>query len=85
MDYCTSQMIEWKFVCERTPHFGGLLKAPVKAFKNHFKKIVGEVKLTFEELVTTTCQTEVCMNSRPLTYRFLATRMELKPSRLVIS
>ena len=67
MDYCTSQAMEWKFVPEHAPHFGGLWEAAVKSFKSHFKKVVGEVKLTFEELVTTTSQIEACLNSRPLT------------------
>ena len=38
-----------------------------KSNQTHFKKVMGEVKLTFEELVMTTSQIEACINSIPLT------------------
>ena len=67
MDYYTSQTIEWKFVPEHAPHFGGIWEAAMKSFRSHFKKVVGELKLTFEELAKITSQVEACLNSRPLT------------------
>ena len=66
-EFCTTQKVEWKFIPERAPHFGGLWEAAVKSFKSHLRKILGEAKLTFEEFSTVLTQVEACLNSRPLT------------------
>ena len=65
-DFCADEGICWRFVPEHAPHFGGLWEAAVKSFKHHFRRIVGDVRLTFEELTTTLAQIEACLNSRPL-------------------
>ena len=65
-EFCASQKITWKFIPECTPHFGGLWEAGVKCMKMHLKRVVGEIKLTFEEFVTILAQIEACLNSRPL-------------------
>ena len=65
--FCLSRRIEWKFTPEKAPHFRGLWEAAVKSMKLHLKRIVFNVKLTFEELMTVLAQVEACMNSRPLT------------------
>ena len=65
-DVCTSLGIEWKFIPEHSPHFGGLWEAAVKSAKTHLRCIVGEVKLTYEELSTVFAQIEAYLNSRPL-------------------
>ena len=66
-DHCSNQGIQWRFTPEHAPHFGGLWEAAVKSFKTHLRRIVGEAKLTYEELTTTLAQIEACLNSRPLT------------------
>ena len=58
--------ITWKFTPEQAPHFGGLWEAAVKSLKKHLKRIVSNVKLTFEEMTTVLAQIEACLNSRPL-------------------
>lgn len=35
--FCTSQKIQWKFIPERSPHFGGIWEAAVKSLKFHLK------------------------------------------------
>ena len=65
-DFCTSQGIEWSFVPERAPHFGGLWESVVKSVKTHLKRVIGEARLTFEEFSTVLAQVEACLNSRPL-------------------
>ena len=65
-EFCSSHNIEWKYIPERSPHFGGLWESAVKSVKNHLKRIVSPVKLTFEEFTTILTQIEACLNSRPL-------------------
>ena len=55
-----------KFIPEHVPYFGGLWEAAVKSMKKHFR-IVVDVKLTFEELITILAQIDGCLNSRLLT------------------
>ena len=65
-DVCSTLGIEWRFIPEHGPHFSGLWEAAVKSVKTHLHRIMGEVKLTFEELTTVLTQIEACLNSRPL-------------------
>ncbi|UYV63232.1 hypothetical protein LAZ67_2003501 [Cordylochernes scorpioides] len=57
---------EWKFSPPGAPHFGGLWEAGIKCFKYHFRRIIGETLLTYEEFLTLIVQMEACLNSRPL-------------------
>ena len=65
--HLASQNIEWRFIPQRAPHFGGLWEAAVKSVKTHLRKILGEVKMTYEEMSTVLCQIDSTLNSRPLT------------------
>jgi hypothetical protein len=65
-DFCASQNIHWSFIPERAPHFGGIWESAVKSMKTHLRRVVGNAKLTFEELTTVLAQVEACLNSRPL-------------------
>ncbi|XP_062541820.1 uncharacterized protein LOC134209807 [Armigeres subalbatus] len=51
-DFCASKGIQWHFIPPRSPHFGGIWEAGVKSAKHHLKRVVGETKLTFEEMST---------------------------------
>lgn len=58
--------VSWHFIPPRAPHFGGLWEAGVKSFKYYLKRVVGNLKLTYEEFLTIIIQIEGMLNSRPL-------------------
>ena len=58
---------QWHFIPAASPHHGGIWEAAVKPTKHHLRRVLGEVKLTFEEFTTLLSQVEACLNSRPLT------------------
>ena len=64
--FCAEQGIKWKFTPKHAPHFGGLWEAAVKSFKRHLRRVVGGIRLTFEELTTTLAQVEASLTLRPL-------------------
>ncbi|GFY08313.1 integrase catalytic domain-containing protein [Trichonephila clavipes] len=64
--YMASEGIYWKFLPPRAPNFGGLWEAGVKSFKFYLKKVVGNIRLTYEEFLTVIIQIEGMLNSRPL-------------------
>ncbi|XP_076246223.1 uncharacterized protein LOC143186434 [Calliopsis andreniformis] len=58
--------IQWHLIPPYSPHFGGLWESAVKSTKYHLKRVIGDQRLTFEELYTILTQIEACLNSRPL-------------------
>ena len=60
--FSSVQNIQWRFIPEHSPHFGGLWAAAVKSFKSHLRQVVGNVRLTFEQLTTVLTQIETCLN-----------------------
>ncbi|GFS75526.1 uncharacterized protein TNCV_1641141 [Trichonephila clavipes] len=51
----------------RSPNWGGLWEANIKSLKYHFKRVAGNSKFSYEELLTLITQIEAILNSRPLT------------------
>ncbi|XP_076661119.1 uncharacterized protein LOC143364992 [Halictus rubicundus] len=60
------ESIEWRLIPPHSPHFGGLWEGAVKSAKYHLTRVIGDQRLTFEELYTLLTQIESCLNSRPL-------------------
>ncbi|XP_008189981.1 uncharacterized protein LOC103311920 [Acyrthosiphon pisum] len=59
--------VEWKCIPPRSPHFGGLWEAAVKSKKSLLYKVLGEARLTYEEMSKVLTRVEACLNSRPIT------------------
>ena len=38
-EFCFNQAMQWKFIPEHSPHFGGIWEAAVKSMKTHLKRI----------------------------------------------
>lgn len=64
--FFTNLGIRWRFIPPASPHQGGIWEAAVKSAKELLRPILGNEKLTHEELSTVLCQVEACLNSRPL-------------------
>ena len=64
--YAAEKGITWHFNHPGSPHFGGLWDVAVKSTKYHMKRVVGNMALTFEKMVTVLTQIETVLNSRPL-------------------
>jgi hypothetical protein len=65
-NHFAAKQIQFHFIPPRSPNFGGLWEAAVKSAKFHLVRIIGGVRLTFEEMTTVLTKIEAILNSRPL-------------------
>lgn len=76
--------IEWRFNLERAPWWGGFFERMVGSVKACLRKVLGNARLTFDELLTVLVEIEGTLNSRPLTYEYDEVEHEvLTPSHLI--
>ena len=76
--------IEWRFNLERAPWWGGFFERMVGSVKACLRKVLGNARLSFDELLTVLVEVEGTLNSRPLTYEYSEAGYEvLTPSHLI--
>ena len=76
--------IEWRFNLERAPCWGGFFERMVGSVKACLRKVLGNARLSFDELLTVLVEVEGTLNSRPLTYEYSEAGYEvLTPSHLI--
>ncbi|XP_065063348.1 uncharacterized protein LOC135689914 [Rhopilema esculentum] len=66
--YLVEKKITWRFNLKRSPWWGGYFEKLVGSVKRCLRKVLGNAKLTFDELYTVLLEVEATLNSRPLTY-----------------
>ena len=67
-NYFQSKTIEWRFIVDRAPWWGGFWERLIRNVKLLLKKNFRKVFLTYDELRTVLVQIEGVVNSRPITY-----------------
>ena len=67
-DYFAQLRVCWSFSVAKAPWWGGFYERLVGSVKRCLKKVVGNARLTFDELLTVIVEVEGTLNSRLLTY-----------------
>jgi hypothetical protein len=79
-----TKRVTWRFNLERAPWWGGFFERMVRSVKRCLRKVLGNAKLTVEELVTVLVEIEGTLNARPLTDEYEEFEGEaLTPSHLI--
>ena len=74
--------IEWSFILEKAPWWGGFY---IQSVKKCLRKVVGKARLSYDELITILVEVEATLNSRPISYLSSEDFEELlTPSHLLI-
>ena len=68
--YLINRKVDWEFIVEKAPWWGGFWERLVRSVKNCIRKMVGCSTLNFEEWRTLLIEVEATLNNRPLTYLY---------------
>ena len=66
--YLSDSGIKWVFNLPKAPWWGGVFERLIRSMKRCLCKILGQSRLTYDELLTATVEVEGVLNSWPLTY-----------------
>lgn len=65
--YMKEQNIQWKYILECSPWWGGFYERLMKSIKQPLKKILGKSRINVDEMSTILKEIEAQINSRPIT------------------
>ena len=82
-DFLQYRRIKWKFNLPLSPWWGGYFERMVGCVKRCLRKVLGNSRLTYDELSTVLTEVESTLNSRPLTYLYDELGEALTPSHLL--
>ena len=60
--------IEWSFILEKAPWWGGFYERLIQSVRKCLRKVVGRARLSYDELITILVEVEATLNSRPISY-----------------
>ena len=63
IDYLAEKGVEWQFNVERAPWWGGMFERMVGSTKKCLRKMIGQARLTFDEMNTAIVEVERILNS----------------------
>ena len=66
-DFLLENNIEWKFILECSPWWGGFYERLMQNIKQPLKKILGKARLNVDQIYTILKEIEAQINSRPIT------------------
>ena len=76
--------IKWEINLPKAPWWGGVFEHFIRSTNSCLRKILGQEKLTLDELLTAVVDVEAVLNSRPLIYVYMDDIQEpLTPSCLL--
>lgn len=67
-EFIAEEKIEWKFIVDYAPWWGGFYERMMATIKAPLKKILGKSVFAADEIYTILTEVEAMVNSRPLTY-----------------
>ena len=66
--YLSQVDVKWSFNLEKAPWWGGVFERMVRSTKRCLRKMIGQAKISLDELLTAVTEVEAIVNSRPLLY-----------------
>ena len=66
--YLAGVNMRWTFNIQRAPWWGEFFERMMQMLRSCLRKLIGQAKFSYEELLTGVAEVKAILNSRPLTY-----------------